>query len=57
MKTVVIGVREQMKVDNTISFICVLLFSYKSDGFHLWLEENNNQITITVMTSLIITNE
>ena len=46
-----------MKVDNAISFICVLLFSYKSDGFHLWLEENYYQIIITVMTSLIITNE
>ena len=46
-----------MKVDNAISFICVLLFSYKSDEFHLWLEENYYQIIITVMTSLIITNE
>jgi len=47
-----------MKVDNTFSLITrVSLFSYKSDGFQLRLEENNNQITITVTTLLTITNE
>jgi len=57
-KNVVTQVTEQMKVDSPFSLtICVSLFSYKCDGFQLWLEENNNQITITVMTSLTITNE
>ena len=47
-----------MKVDSAFpSMTCVSLFSHTSDGFQLWLEDNNNQITITVMTLLIITNE
>jgi len=57
-KNVVTEVTEQKKVDSAFSLTtCVSLFSYKSDGCQLWLEENNNQITITVMTLLIITNE
>lgn len=47
-----------MKADSAFSLMThVSPFSYKSDGFQLWLEENDNQITITVMTLLIITNE
>jgi len=47
-----------MKVDSAFSLMtCVSLLSYKSDGFQLRLEENNNQITITIMTLQIITNE
>jgi hypothetical protein len=47
-----------MKVDSAFSLMThVSLFSYKSDGFQLQLEENNNQIMITVMILLIITNE
>jgi hypothetical protein len=58
MQNFVTGITEQMKEESAFSLMtCVSLFSYKSDGFQLQLEENNNQITITVMTSLIITNE
>jgi hypothetical protein len=58
MKNVVIGIPEQMMEDSAFSLMTrVSLFSYKSDGFQLRLGENNNQITITVMASLIITNE
>jgi hypothetical protein len=57
-KNVVTEVTEPKKVDSAFSLMtCVSLFFYKSDGCQLWLEENNNQLTITVITLQIITNE